>query len=55
MQPQPSPIGTFFRFVLGFLLFISASFILTYAVNSYAHARDLSEQAAAARALMLSN
>jgi len=43
-----SPANSFFRFVLGFLTFISLSFIITVAVNSYTIAQEQERQAAAA-------
>jgi len=43
-----NPAGSFFRFLLGFLIFISVSFIITLAVNSYTIARDQQDQTAAA-------
>jgi len=48
-----NPAGSFFRFLLGFLTFISVSFVITYAVSSYTIAQDEREQTAAAiRALV---
>lgn len=49
----PTPVGSFVRFLVGFLTFISVSFGVTIAVNTYASARDASQQASAAKALML--
>jgi len=40
--------SSFFRFVLGFLTFISMSFVITFAVNSYTVAQDQREQTATA-------
>lgn len=45
---QPSPVGSFVRFVIGFLTFLSVSFGVTYAVNIYATAQDMEKQTAAA-------
>ncbi len=45
---QPTPESSFFRFLLGFLTFISLSFVVTYAVNSYTIAQESKEQTAAA-------
>ena len=43
-----NPAGSFFRFLLGFLIFISLSFAITYAVNTYTIAQEEHEQTAAA-------
>ncbi len=48
-----NPTGSFFRFVLGFLTFISVSFIITFAVNSYTVAQDEQHQTASAIQAML--
>lgn len=50
---QPTPAGSFIKFLTGFLTLITLSFALTYAVNSYATARDAAQAAAAAKAKML--
>ena len=50
---NPTPFASFLRFLIGFMLFISISFGVTFAVNSYTSARDEAQQAAAAEALML--
>ncbi len=50
---QPSPVGSFFKFTLGFLVFISVSFGVTFAVNSVAQSKDATQAAAAATAHML--
>ncbi|MBV9159643.1 MAG: hypothetical protein JO019_03555 [Candidatus Kaiserbacteria bacterium] len=50
---QPSPVSSFFRFLLGFLTFISVSFGVTYGVNVMAQAKDAAQHAAAAKAIML--
>lgn len=42
-----NPPGSFFRFLLGFLTFISMSFAITFAVNTYTIAQDEHEQTAA--------
>jgi hypothetical protein len=49
----PAPVGSFVRFLVGFLTFISVSLGLTIAVNTYASAKDTQQAAAAAKALML--
>ena len=43
-----NPPGSFFKFLLGFLTFISVSFIVTFAVGSYTVVQDEREQTAAA-------
>ena len=48
-----TPAGSFFRFLLGFLVFISTSFILTFAVNTYTVSQDAAYQTAAAIQAML--
>ncbi len=50
---QPTPAGSFIKFLTGFLTLITLSFGLTYAVNSYATARATTQAAAAAKAKML--
>lgn len=50
MGMQRSPAGSFFRFLTGFLVFISLSFGLTYAVNSYSIAQERAATAAAVQA-----
>ena len=47
------PVSSFFRFALGFLVFITVSFGVTYAVNSYAISQTADQQAAAAVTAML--
>lgn len=49
---QPSPTSSFLKFLSGFLVFISLSFGITYAVNSYTTAQQQAQAAAAARAAM---
>ncbi|KKW19231.1 MAG: hypothetical protein UY63_C0017G0008 [Parcubacteria group bacterium GW2011_GWA2_51_10] len=50
---SPSPTGSFFKFLVGFLVFISVSFAVTYGVQKYEMAQSAEEQAAAAiRALV---
>lgn len=46
-------VGSFTRFTLGFLVFISLSFGLTYAVNSYTLKQEKDAQTAAALEAML--
>jgi len=43
-----NPSSSFFNFLLGFLTFISLSFVITYAVSSYTLAQDSEKQTAAA-------
>lgn len=45
---SPSPVGSFLKFVVGFLVFISLSLGLTIAVNDYTIAQQKSQQTAAA-------
>jgi hypothetical protein len=49
---QPSPAGSFARFAIGFFVFISLSFGITYAVNSYTLGQEKTQQAAAANAAL---
>lgn len=48
-----APVGSFVRFLVGFLTFISVSFGVTIAVNVYASTQDAESQAAAALSAML--
>ncbi len=48
-----NPASSFFKFVLGFLTFISVSFVVTYTVNSYTIAENEEQQTASAFAAML--
>ena len=50
---EDSPVGSFFKFLLGFLVFISVSFGVTFTVNKLAQAKDYSQAAAAAHAHLL--
>lgn len=50
---NPAPANSFFKSLIGFLVFISVSFGVTYAVNTVAMNQEASQQAAAAKALML--
>ena len=43
-----NPADSFFRFLLGFLMFISLSFFITLAVHSYTIAQEVQDQTAAA-------
>ena len=43
-----NPAGSFFRFTLGFLTFVSLSILITYAVNVYEISQSSEEQTAAA-------
>ena len=53
-MPQ-SPTNSFFKFLTGFLVFISLSFGITYAVNTYTVAQEKAQTAAAVRALWLAH
>jgi hypothetical protein len=46
-------INSFFRFVLGFSLFVAASLGLAFAVSTYAIKKDRAEQTASAFKAML--
>ena len=48
-----SPAGSFFKFTIGFLTFISVSFGITFAVSTYEMSQSAERQAAAAIAAML--
>mgnify|MGYP001593690228 CR=1 FL=1 len=50
---QMNPAGSFFRFTLGFLTFVSLSIIITYAVNVYEISQSAEEQTASAIKAML--
>ena len=50
---SPSPVNSFLRFFLGFMLFISISFGVTLAVNAYSAQQTASAQSAAALQAML--
>jgi len=43
-----SPFESFLRFVVGFSVFISVSFGVTYAVNTYSKMQEIEKQTAAA-------
>lgn len=45
---NPSPIGSFAKFTIGFLVFISVSLGVTIAVNSYTDGQGQAQQTAAA-------
>lgn len=53
LQMTPSPVGSFTRFFVGFMLFITVSFGVTFAVQKYATSQDPVKQQAAAIAAML--
>lgn len=53
MEHMEQGVGSFARFTLGFLVFVSLSFGLTYAVGSYTLEQEKEEQAAAALQAML--
>ena len=48
-----SPVNSFLRFVIGFSVFISVSFGVTYAVQAAAVQKDKAAQSAAALQAML--
>jgi hypothetical protein len=50
---QGSPVNSFLRFFIGFMILISLSFGITFAVQKYAGSQDAARQEAAAAALML--
>jgi len=50
---QPTPAGSFFRFVVGFFVFIVVFFGVTIAVQKVSANEQAQQQAAAAEALML--
>ncbi|MDO8514638.1 MAG: hypothetical protein Q7S50_03785 [bacterium] len=50
---EPTPASSFARFSFGFLLLISISFGVTFAVQKYATSQDAARQQAAAAAAML--
>ena len=49
---QPSPTTSFLRFLTGFMVFISLSFGITFAVNSYTVAQAKAQAATAAEAAL---
>jgi hypothetical protein len=48
-----SPLQSFLRFVVGFSVFISVSFGVTYAVNTYTVMQEKEKQTAVAFAAMI--
>ena len=50
---KTTPAASFIKFLTGFLTLITLSFVLTYAVNSYATAHSANQAAAAAKAKLL--
>lgn len=52
-RTMETPVGSFLRFFLGFMLFISISFGVTLAVNSYTANQSIEQQTAAALQAML--
>jgi hypothetical protein len=52
---RQTPVGSFFRFVSGFILFIVLSFGITIVVNTYAMSQQLAQTAAAARAALIAH
>jgi len=48
-----SSTGSFLKFTVGFLTFISVSFIVSFAVNTYEVSKSAEEQTAAAIETML--
>lgn len=53
MADMEQGVGSFARFTLGFLVFISLSFGLTYTVNTYSIREEQAKQTAAALQAML--
>lgn len=53
MNPNPNPVGSFTRFFFGFVLFISLSFGVTFAVQKVVISQEAQKQQAAAAAAML--
>lgn len=49
----PSPVSSFTRFFFGFVLFISISFGVTFAVQAIVASQEAQKQQAAAAAAML--
>ena len=45
---NPSPVGSFAKFTIGFLIFISVSLGVTIAVNSYTEGQGEAQQTASA-------
>jgi len=52
---RPTSTSSFFRFLTGFLVFISLSFGITYTVQTYTLAQEKAQTAAAAQAAFLGN
>jgi hypothetical protein len=52
---KPAPVGSFVRFLVGFVTFIGVSFGVTVAVNTYAIAKQNSQQQAAAFQALISD
>jgi len=50
---QPSPFGSFAKFTIGFLVFISISLGITIVVNSYENSQQKADQTASAIQAML--
>ena len=48
-----TPAGSFFRYTLGFLTFVSLSLFITFAVNAYEVSKNAENQTAAAIQAML--
>ncbi|TSC87089.1 MAG: hypothetical protein G01um10148_194 [Parcubacteria group bacterium Gr01-1014_8] len=48
-----SPFESFLRFVVGFTVFISVSFGVTYAVNTYSQMQEVEKQTASAFQAMI--
>ncbi len=53
MKDMNSSSSSFFKFTLGFLTFISLSFVLTFAVTKYSVQQEADRQTAAAIQAML--
>jgi hypothetical protein len=50
---MPSPVSSFLRFVVGFSVFLSVSFGVTYTVNTISEKQEMERQTAAALQAML--
>lgn len=50
---MPSPVSSFLRFVIGFSVFLSVSFGVTYTVNTISVKQEQERQTAAALKAML--
>lgn len=50
---MPTPVSSFLRFVVGFSVFLSVSFGVTYTVNTISEKQEAERQTAAALQAML--